>query len=329
MNLSQALERANAISIPGLVADEGSLDAERRQNEEAIALLREAWVGAPAGKEPFSFDMVRSLADRNRALCDRIGEARLRDAPGLNLARRLSDASLVAGVAALQGRRPAAVRKTAGRDLSDLGIAYLEAPVRGTVLGVDIETTSRNPDRGYVINLGLAFMELASGATPHDAHAAYFGIPDLYEATGVPLARIHHITWADLAGKTPFREDARAQRALLRAFESVPIMAHNAAFEDSWFMLQLDGYAEARKAGKVVVVDSRDICRRLDSDYRSLPHDSHPAALENWARRRSTLRPDESERHLGLEDVFLMLDTVREEFSEHAMLPGQRQARGQ
>ncbi len=40
-----------------------------------------------------------------------------------------------------------------------------------------------------------------------------------------------------------------------------PIMAHNAAFEDSWFMLHLPGYAEARRAGKIIVIDSRHICR--------------------------------------------------------------------
>lgn len=51
-------------------------------------------------------------------------------------------------------------------------------------------------------------------------------------------------------------------------------MAHNAAFEDSWFMLHIDGYAEARKEGKIVPIDTREICRRLDPEFRSLlsPH---------------------------------------------------------
>ena len=55
-------------------------------------------------------------------------------------------------------------------------------------------------------------------------------------------------------------------------------MAHNAAFEDSWFKIHLDGYAEARRAGKIIVIDSRQICRSLDADVRSLPRESAPAA---------------------------------------------------
>ena len=92
-------------------------------------------------------------------------------------------------------------------------------------------------------------------------------------------------------------------------------MAHNAAFEDSWFKIHLDGYAEARRAGKIIVIDSRQICRSLDADVRSLPRESAPAALENWARRRGTLAADANEQHLGLDDTDLMLRTVQAEFN--------------
>ena len=86
-------------------------------------------------------------------------------------------------------------------------------------------------------------------------------------------------------------------------------------------MLHLDGYAEARKAGKIAIVDSRDVCRRIDPDVRMLPRESSPASLENWARRRGTLKADEKERHLGLDDVFLMLRTMQAEFNERNMFP--------
>ena len=195
-----------------------------------------------------------------------------------------------------------------------------EAPFKGAVMGFDIETTDRYPDRGYIINLGLAFMELTPDAIPREGHTAYFGIPELYRDKGVPLSDIHQITWSDLEGKTPFRDDTRVQKALLKAFCKIPYMAHNAAFEDSWLMLHLDGYAEARKAGKVTIIDSRDICRRIDVDGRALPRESFPNTLENWARRRGTLRPDEKERHLGLDDVFLMLRTVQAELVLRNML---------
>ena len=52
---------------------------------------------------------------------------------------------------------------------------------------------------------------------------------------------------------------------------------------------------------------------------RSLPRESAPASLENWARRRGTLSADENELHLGLDDTDLMLKTVQAEFNRKNM----------
>lgn len=319
MELSQAIDLASAFVLPGLVSDEASLQAERMKNEDAIKTLMDAWRPAPAGKEPFGFDLVLSLVDRNRDVCDRIGAEKLRDTSPSALARKLPDADLVHAVAAMQRRPDAEVAAIAGPGLEDLNIAYVDAPVSGMVMGIDIETTDRDPARGYVVNIGLEFMDLAAKAKPHDAFAGYCGIPSMYAEKGVPLEFIHHITWDDLKDSKPLRTNAAMQKALLAAMCAYPFMAHNAAFEDSWFMLNIAGYAEARKAGKICVIDSRDICRRVDPEVRILPRESRPATLENWARRRGTLAADESEVHLGLDDVELMLRTVQAEFAERNM----------
>lgn len=319
MELSQAIDLASAFVLPGLVSDEASLQAERMKNEDAIKTLMDAWRSAPAGKEPFGFDLVLSLVDRNRDVCDRIGAERLRDTSPSALARKLPDADLVHAVATMQRRPDAEVAAIAGFGLEDLNIAYVDAPVSGMVMGIDIETTDRDPARGYVVNIGLEFMDLAAKAKPHDAFAGYCGIPLMYAEKGVPLEFIHHITWDDLKDSKPLRANAPMQKALLAAMCAYPFMAHNAAFEDSWFMLNIAGYAEARKAGKICVIDSRDICRRVDPEVRILPRESRPATLENWARRRGTLAADESEVHLGLDDVELMLRTVQAEFAERNM----------
>lgn len=319
MELSQAIDLASAFVLPGLVSDEASLQAERMKNEDAIKTLMDAWRSAPAGKEPFGFDLVLSLVDRNRDVCDRIGAEKLRDTSPSALARKLPDADLVHAVAAMQRRPDAEVAAIAGPGLEDLNIAYVDAPVSGMVMGIDIETTDRDPARGYVVNIGLEFMDLAAKAKPHDAFAGYCGIPSMYAEKGVPLEFIHHITWDDLKDSKPLRVNAAMQKALLAAMCAYPFMAHNAAFEDSWFMLNIAGYAEARKAGKICVIDSRDICRRVDPEVRILPRESRPATLENWARRRGTLAADESEVHLGLDDVELMLRTVQAEFAERNM----------
>lgn len=320
MNLAEALTHANTPVFPAFLTDAATLDMERRKNEEAILLLADAWRSAPAGQESFSFDVVRNLADRNRELCDLYEGDELRNTEGSFISRRLSDADLVRGIARLQGRSEEEVARSAGPDCRDLAVAYAEAPVSGPVVGFDIETTGVDPERGYIINIGFAFMELGAGAAPHDGHAAYYTLPDVYESRGVPLERIHHITWPDIAGKPLFRKDERAQEALLSMFTTLPLVAHNAAFEDSWLMLHLNGYAEARKAGRISLVDTRDICRRLDPEVKMLPRESAPASLENWARRRGTLAADEVERHLGLDDVFLMLRTMLAEFDARGML---------
>lgn len=319
MNLSQALEHANAFVFPGFLTDAEALNAERQKNEEAIQLLMDAWRTSAPGAEPFSFDLVRNLADRNRTTCDSYGIELLRDLPPTSLSRKLGDDDLIRSVAALQHRSFDEVARSAGPDARDLATAYVEAPVSGTILGIDIETTDRDPSRGYIINVGLEFMELTPKAKPQRPFMGYCGLPDLYREKGVPLSFVHHIGWAQLEGRKPFRQDRKMQEALLAAMEAFPYMAHNAAFEDSWFMLQLDGYAEARKAGRIVPIDTRDICRRVDPEYKMLPHDSRPAALESWARRRGTLKASEKEKHLGLEDVDLMFRTVQAEFAERNM----------
>ena len=319
MNLAQAIEHANALALPGFFSDDATLTADRERNEEAISLLLAAWKEAEPGNEPISYQAILDLADRNRQTCDEYGAARLREVRGSSLTRSLTDGDLVRGVAALQHRPVATVAAEAGEGAKDLAIAYVNASVSGTVVGIDIETTDRYPDRGYILNVGLQVMQLGPDTTCDEGYVAYCGLPDEYEGLGVPLADIHHIQWCDIAGKTPFRQNRALQKAILAALTTYPYMAHNAAFEDSWFMLHLDGYAQARKAGKIVPIDTRDICRRLDPEVRILPRESSPASLENWARRRGTLKPCEKERHLGLDDVDLMLRTVQAEFKERNM----------
>lgn len=315
MNVPQALEHANAFFFPELVYDSGfqAMDSERQKNEEAMATLREEF--AKNDNPAFGYDIIRDLADRNRDLCDQMGIERLNNTRDSSLARGMSDDDLCGQVAALQKRKKATVIREVHGDRNNLGVAYVTKPIKGTVLGIDIETTDRYPDRGYIINVGLELMDLTPDAEPYDPEVHFCGIPEMYREKGVPLERIHHITWGDLDGQTPFRENKALQAKILKLMKKYPYMAHNAAFEDSWFTLHLDGYAEARKAGKIVPIDTRDICRQLDPEVKTLPRESSPASLENWARRRGTLQASENEVHQGLDDTNLMLMTVQAEFN--------------
>lgn len=317
MNVGQALEHANALFFPEFIYAGGveAMQSEREKNEEAIKVLREAWF-EPEGNPGFQFSDVRDLADRNRELCDQIGIDSIESLNGSNLPRALSDVDICKGIGAMQGRAAGQVAKELARAGGSWAVAYASEKISGIVLGIDIETTSRNPDRGYIVNVGWETMELRRGAEPENIVSKFCGIPEMYSEKGVPLEKIHHISWGDVDGKTPFREDSELQENLLDLLTTYPFMAHNAAFEDAWFTLHLNGYAEAKREGKITIIDSRDICRKLDQEVNSALPSSNPASLENWARRRGTLAWDEKERHLSLEDTDLMLRTVIAELSE-------------
>ena len=320
MNLGEAIGHASTLFMPEFLfgADEAMLVGERAANEEAIHLLVEEFFANPS--PAFGFDLVLELADRNRGLCDMMGPEGMQADRSRNLANHLSDDDILRGVAALQHRSVEKVAKEVQGMNATKGVLYGSKPAKGTFVGVDIETTSASPDRGYIVNVGWEVMTLAEDAQAAEATSAFCGIPDQYEQTGVPLAEVHRISWADVAGEKPFREDAKLQKRLLAALKAHPFMAHNAAFEDSWFMLHLDGYAEARKQGKIIPIDTRDICRALDPEVRFMSWEAKPASLEAWAQRRGVLAADEAERHLGLDDTELMFKTLVAELKERNLL---------
>lgn len=320
MNLGDAISHASTLFMPEFLfgADDDLLLGERAANEEAMHLLIEEYFSNP--NPSFGFDLVTDLADRNRSICDMMGPESLQADRSRNLASSLSDDDILRGVAALQHRKPETVAKEVAGMNATKGVLYGSKPAKGKFVGIDIETTSTSPDRGYIVNVGWEVMELVDGAEATDAHSVFCGIPDQYEETGVPLSEIHKIQWSDVAGKKPFREDKELQKQLLKVLKAHPFMAHNAAFEDGWFMLHLDGYAEARKAGKIIPIDTRDICRALDPEVRFMSWEAKPASLEAWAQRRGVLASDEEERHLGLDDTDLMFRTLIAELKERNLL---------
>ena len=320
MNLSDAISHASTIFMPEFLfgADETMLMGERAANEEAIHLLVEEYFANP--NPGFEFGLVMELADRNRSLCDMMEPESAQADRSHNLASHLDDDDILRGVAALQHRSVERVAKEVEGMNATKGVLYGSKPAKGTFVGVDIETTSTSPDRGYIVNIGWELVELDEGAEPDGEFEAFCGLPDQYEQTGVPLSEIHGITWADVSGKKSFREDAELQAQLLKILKAHPFMAHNAAFEDGWFMLNLDGYAEARKAGKIIPIDTRDICRALDPEVKFMSFTEKPASLEAWAHRRGVLSSDEVERHLGLADTDLMFRTLIAELKERNLL---------
>ena len=165
MNAQQALEYYRQPFIPMFIyGDYDAMESERQRGEEALKALVDEW---RANDEPgFEFDVILDLADRNRELCDQIGEARLRNLSSPLLARNLSDADLCAAIGKMQGRAASAVAREVRGDRDAYSVAYVRKPIKGTVLGIDIETTGRAPERGYIINVGWEIMELHQRRRP-------------------------------------------------------------------------------------------------------------------------------------------------------------------
>ncbi|MBO4352760.1 MAG: 3'-5' exonuclease, partial [Eggerthellaceae bacterium] len=207
MNLSEAIGHASTVFIPEFLfgMDEEMLEGERTVNEEALHLLIEEYFANP--NPSFDFELVLDLADRNRSISDMMppetaGGDRSRSR---NLPSGLSDVDIVRGIAALQHRRVETLEKEIAGMNATRGVLYGSKPAKGTFVGVDIETTSNSPDRGYIVNIGWETMKLAEGAEAQDPESHFCGIPDQYAQTGVPLAEVHGIEWSDVAGEKPFR----------------------------------------------------------------------------------------------------------------------------
>ena len=225
-----------------------------------------------------------------------------------------------------QLRRMAEYRKSDWRD------AYLPGRDVDNVMGIDIETTGTDPARVYIIDVGFEYMNMISprpAAAPtgyqyeqsyYETGDAYgqsrlsFGVPAENATLGNPL--ILDLTGIDVrdraSGFRLFDEWPEAQIGLLQRLEQQPYVAHNARFEHSFFMLNVAGYAESYRAGKITIIDTLPMSRRWDEG--SIPDDEHPYGnntLDAYAKRQGALDESKSERHLGLEDTHIMLVAMK------------------
>ena len=93
---------------------------------------------------------------------------------------------------------------------------------------------------------------------------------------------------------------------------------YSANRENSTKKLDLSTGSPLRRSTTLLEEHVLEIKLRLHGaqhEVRTLPRESAPASLQNWARRRGTLAADENELHLGLDDTNLMLRTVQAEFN--------------
>lgn len=221
-----------------------------------------------------------------------------------------------------------------GKSTHDWRNAYLPGRDIDTVMGIDIETTGTDPARTYIIDVGFEYMNMRSprpAAMPggyayaesrYASGEAYgqsrlsFGVTERNAEIGNPF--IAKLTGIDVRDRGPasgcrmFDEWPEAQAGLLQRLIQQPYVAHNATFEHGFFMLNVAGYAEAYRAGGIVIVDTMPMSRQWDPG--SVASDSHPYGdntLDAYAKRQGALSADQNERHLGLEDAHIMLVAMK------------------
>lgn len=179
-------------------------------------------------------------------------------------------------------------------------------PFVGKVLGIDVETTGLNPLRSWLVNAGWLMTDLndPAGKTWGEASRSY-GVPTVRAALGNPTEYISGISTDDLNGFKRIDDDVMAQQDILDVVTSHPYVAHSSRTEDSFFVQNVAGYAEAKRDGLIRIIDSRSVSQRLD-DYPGKISNK----LEDYAKRWGVLPEDGKERHLGLDDSTIMLKAL-------------------
>lgn len=279
------------------------------------------------------------VQDRTAAILDARAERRKaqrfqKRAGDAAMARANLSGAISPGGAALPGGAAASGIATGHHPKPDWRDAYLPGRDVDAVMGIDIETTGIDPARDYIIDVGFEFMNMASPRPAGEpetyayeqgyyaAGDAYgqsrlaFGVPPENAALGNTL--IAKLTGIDVRGRSSeagyrlFDEWPQAQAGLLARLTQQPYVAHNATFEHSWFMLNVAGYAESYRAGRITIIDTLPMSRQWDPG--AVPTNEHPYGdntLDAYAKRQGALDSAHNERHLGLEDSHIMLVAMK------------------
>ena len=168
---------------------------------------------------------------------------------------------------------------------------------------------------GAALPGGAAASGNATGHHPKpDWRDAYLPGRDVDAVMGIDI----ETTGIDVRGRSSeagyrlFDEWPQAQAGLLARLTQQPYVAHNATFEHSWFMLNVAGYAESYRAGRITIIDTLPMSRQWDPG--AVPTNEHPYGdntLDAYAKRQGALDSAHNERHLGLEDSHIMLVAMK------------------
>lgn len=130
-------------------------------------------------------------------------------------------------------------------------------------VGIDLETTNTTPTNGRIIEAGLVVKNV--DGTREDLKQLY-GIPKkAMKATSTGAEHVHHITPGMISKKRQFSHP-EVQKEVLDKLMNSTMVAHNAGYEKRFLRQHLKGFAEAERAGKIKILDTRTLTQQLLPD---------------------------------------------------------------
>lgn len=152
-------------------------------------------------------------------------------------------------------------------------------------VGVDIETAGSQPTSGSIIEYGAsvrsgyATSSLGRNDTELGKTSKLYGLSKkALLARGTGNIEVHGISVSQIAKKRTFLNPQEGLAVLNQLTRVGVMMAHNASFEKRWLSTHVPGFADAVKKGKIRVLDTMHLSKRLLPD---VPNDK----LESFTAR--------------------------------------------
>lgn len=247
------------------------LEAEAAQNRAKVeAFVKEwdqrktgTWVGRPRA---FGFSQAAANSSLRNAQKQEIFEevAAMRGTSADEVQREF-----VSSVNPEQVKDPQHIREK-------LRQLYVETAKRSDLpdyVGVDIETAGSTPTTGAIIEYGASVRTgygrstLARQDTELKKTSKLYGLSKkTLQARGTGRIDVHGISASQIAKKRTFLNPSEGEAVMKQLRSTGLMLAHNAPFEKRWFNTHVPGFADAVKSGKIKILDTRLLSKRILSD---------------------------------------------------------------
>ena len=247
------------------------LEAEAERNRNGVQKFVEEWKQRKEGTFP------------EKARLHGFSKQAMNSSP-LNVEKKeiFNEVAIMRGVSAAQVQREfvKTFDKSKASDpayVSDrLRNLYVETAKKNNLpdyVGIDLETAGASPTSGSIIEYGAsvrsgyATSSLARNDTELEKTSKLYGLSKkALLARGTGNIAVHGISISQIAKKRTFLNPKEGAEVLNQLSRVGIMLAHNAGFEKRWLSTHVPGFADAVKKGKIRILDTRNLSKRLLPD---------------------------------------------------------------